>query len=40
MGGIPVGYASTVLLYPVFARLNMAVQNRFLADEGAVYEQG
>lgn len=34
------GYAATVFLYPLFARLNMYIQNRFLLDEEAVYEQG
>jgi rod shape-determining protein MreD len=38
LGGIFSGYAATVLLYPLFARLNMALQNRYLADDEALYE--
>lgn len=32
------GYLATVLLYPLFARFNMFLQNRFLGPEGVIYE--
>lgn len=39
-GGIFNLYITTFFGYPLIARLNMYIQNRFLIDEGAVYEQG
>ena len=38
-GNIFVGYMATVCLYPLIARLNIFIQNRYLAEE-VVYEQG
>lgn len=40
LGGILAGYAATVLFYPLIARLNIFVQNRFLSGEEVIYEQG
>lgn len=40
LGGITAGYAATVLFYPLIARLNIFVQNRFLSGEEVIYEQG
>ena len=37
--GILTGYVATVLLYPLIARLNVFVQNKFLANEEVIYEQ-
>lgn len=37
-GTIFVGYIATVLLYPLIARLNIFIQNRFLAKEEVIYE--
>ena len=37
--GIIIGYIATVLLYPLVARLNIFVQNKFLANEEVIYEQ-
>lgn len=38
--GIFAVYVMTLLLYPLLARFNMFLQNRFLAEEDAIYEQG
>ena len=38
-GGIFAAYAATVFLYPLIARLNIYIQNRFLAGEEVIYEQ-
>ena len=38
--GICLGYATTLLLYPLIARINIFVQNWLLSEEEAVYEQG
>ena len=37
--GVFAGYVTTVLLYPLVVRLNIWVQNKFLANEEVVYEQ-
>ena len=37
--GVFSAYFATVLLYPLVARLNVFVQNKFLANEEVVYEQ-
>ncbi len=38
--GVFAGYLATVFLYPLIARLNIAIQNTFLAGEEVIYEQG
>lgn len=40
LGGVFIAYLASVLLYPLIARLNMYIQNRFLANEEVIYEQG
>ncbi|MBE6451420.1 MAG: rod shape-determining protein MreD [Alphaproteobacteria bacterium] len=37
--GVLLGYVATVLLYPLVARLNVVIQNRFLATDEVIYEQ-
>lgn len=37
--GIFSGYIVTVLIYPLIARLNIFVQNKFLASDEVIYEQ-
>lgn len=39
-GGVFAGYLATALLYPLIARLNIFIQNNFLAGEEVIYEQG
>lgn len=39
-GGVFTAYLATVFLYPLIARLNIWIQNRFLANEEVIYEQG
>ena len=39
LSGIFIVYVATVLIYPLIARLNAFVQNKFLANEEVVYEQ-
>lgn len=39
-GSIFAGYLATVCFYPLIARLNIFIQNRYLASEDVVYEQG
>lgn len=36
--GIFAGLLSTILLYPLIARLNVFIQNKFLANEEVIYE--
>lgn len=40
LAGVCLGYAATLLIYPLIARLNIYIQNLFLTSEEAVYEQG
>ena len=37
--GTCIGYLATILLYPLIARLNIFMQNRFLANDEVIYEQ-
>ena len=37
--GVFVAFCSTFLLYPLIARLNIFVQNKFLSNEEVIYEQ-
>lgn len=37
--GVLLAFVATALIYPLIARLNMFVQNKFLANEEVVYEQ-
>lgn len=39
-GSVFAGYLSTICFYPLIARLNIFIQNRYLANEEVVYEQG
>ena len=38
-GGVFTAYLATLFLYPLIARLNIYIQNRFLANEEVIYEQ-
>ena len=37
-GGILIGLLSTILLYPLIARLNVFIQNKLLSNEEVIYE--
>lgn len=40
LSGVAFSYGATLFWYPLIARLNMWIQNRYLFDAEAVYEQG